>query len=398
MPDRPATTVAPTADATVVDLVDAVIEQALGERASDIHLEPTRKELLVRFRIDGLLRTVERVPHRMATHVTSSVKALANLDIAEKRVPQDGRRTSTIRGRDIDLRISTLPSLHGEKVVIRLLPQDAVITDMKTLGFSPEQLATYRGLLAHAQGLILNSGPTGSGKTTTLYASMLSKRDPTLNLVTIEDPIEYQLDGVVQVQLHPRAGLTFASGLRSILRQDPDVIMVGEIRDKETASIVFQSALTGHLVFSTLHTNDTAAAITRLVDIGVEPYLISSALIGVIAQRLVRRSCTACTVPVDLTREEIELLKLSLDAAGHRIARGKGCKACFNTGYWGREAVLEIMPTTDTIRQLIHDRAGEAAIREQALKLGMKTLVQSGIDKILAGITTPEELLRVLRL
>lgn len=385
-------------DATIQGLVDTIIRQALRERASDVHLEPLESGLRVRFRTDGLLRQVELIPATLAGLVVTRVKVMGNLDIAEKRVPQDGRRAVELDGRKVDLRISTAPMLHGEKAVIRLLPKDSSFASIQDLGFSPEKLGDYQGFLEHAQGLILITGPTGSGKTSTLYASLLRKRDDTINLVTIEDPIEYQLSGINQMQVNLKAKMTFANGLRAILRQDPDIVMVGEIRDAETAGIVFQSALTGHLVFSTLHTNDSIAAVTRLMDLGVEPYLISSATIGIVAQRLVRRVCPACKELYAPDPTVIEDLRIQVqDSRPASFARGRGCPDCFGTGYRGREAIFEILRITDELRDGILSKTHEQELRKVALAQGLEPLAQAGIRKVLDGITTPEELLRVIK-
>jgi len=387
-------------DRIIENLVDAILTQALNSRASDIHLEPRKNDLLVRFRIDGLLRNVETIPKDYKGVIISRVKIMANLDIAEKRVPQDGRTTIKIgekMGQDVDLRISTLPVMHGEKIVIRLLPQNQDALTLEQLGFNTWGIELYRNFLDKAQGLILITGPTGSGKTSTLYSSLLRVKDETLNIITVEDPIEYQLEDINQIQVHPKAGLTFASGLRSILRQDPDIIMVGEIRDAETANIVFQSALTGHLVFSTLHTNDTVSAVTRLIDMGVEPYLISSAVIGIIAQRLVRLVCNNCKEEYIPDKAILELLDLKQDRE-YKFVKSKGCANCFNTGYFGREGVFEILPVTEPIKELIHNRAKETEIRNKAKEEGLQTLKESAIEKLLQGLTTVDELVRVIML
>ncbi|MBC7542914.1 MAG: type II/IV secretion system protein [Candidatus Sericytochromatia bacterium] len=387
---------------TISQLVDAILQQALRDRASDVHLEPTKTDLIVRFRIDGLLRQVSAIPESLKGLILSRIKIMGNLDIGERRIPQDGRRAMVVgdaTGKDVelDLRISTLPTLHGEKIVIRLLPQSQEPITLKQLGFDPGALERYAGFVERAQGLILITGPTGSGKTSTLYASLMQVQDPTLNIVTIEDPIEYQLAGINQVQVHPKAGLTFANGLRSILRQDPDVIMVGEIRDAETASTVFQSALTGHLVLSTIHTNDSVSAVTRLIDMGIEPYLIASATIGVVAQRLVRLICLECKMPDRPDAALLMQLGLQPDEPGD-FARGQGCAHCFQTGYRGREAIVEVLLITPTIRDMIHDRSPDPDIRRLALKEGMVGLTDAGINKAKAGRTTIEELVRVVLL
>jgi type II secretory ATPase GspE/PulE/Tfp pilus assembly ATPase PilB-like protein len=378
-----------SSDATIQSLVDTIIRQALNDRASDIHLEPTEAGLVVRFRVDGLLRRVETIPSSLAGLVVTRVKIMGDLDIAEKRVPQDGRVAGTFDAQKVDMRISTAPMLHGEKAVIRLLPQVGSFTQIHELGFAPEGLGTYMDFLKHAQGLILITGPTGSGKTSTLYASLLQKRDETLNVVTIEDPIEYQLASINKMQVNLKAKLTFASGLRSILRQDPDIVMVGEIRDTETAGIVFQSALTGHLVLTTLHTNDSIAAVTRLMDLGIEPYLISSATLGIVAQRLIRRICLACKesyVPDPATLQDLALSPMDAPAT---FARGRGCKACYMTGYRGREAIFEVLSVTEELRAGILARKPEQELRRLALSQGMVPLAQAGLQKVCEGITKP---------
>ncbi len=387
---------------TISQLVDAILQQALRDRASDVHLEPTKADLVVRFRVDGLLRQISLIPESLKGPVLSRIKIMGDLDIGERRVPQDGRRAMTIvdengTAQDVDLRISTLPTLHGEKIVIRLLPQTQEQVTLARLGFDPGALARYEGFIQRAQGLILITGPTGSGKTSTLYASLLQVQNPSLNVVTIEDPIEYQLAGINQVQVHPKAGLTFASGLRSILRQDPDVIMVGEIRDLETANTVFQAALTGHLVLSTVHTNDSAAAVTRLVDMGIEPYLMASATLGVVAQRLVRLVCQECRVPYRPDPALLGQLGLAPDEPGD-FARGVGCAHCYQSGYRGREAIVEVLAITPGVRDQIHERVPEPEIRRLALSEGMISLTDAGIAKAKAGRTTIEELVRVVLL
>lgn len=384
----------PTDESTVSALVEDIITQALMDRASDIHLEPVAEGIVIRFRIDGILRQMDTIPKHLKNQVISHVKVIADLDIAERRVPQDGRVSKTLLGNKVDLRVSTLPTYHGEKVVVRLLPQNKSLIHLEDTGFGPQHLELYKTFLGRSQGLILLTGPTGSGKTSTLYASLNRLRRVTHNIVTIEDPVEYLLEGINQVQVHARAGLTFAGGLRSILRQDPDIIMVGEIRDKETSQIVFQSALTGHLVLSTLHTNDTVSAITRLVDMGVEHFLIGSALIGVVAQRLVRKICPHCSETYTPEPSAIQLLKLP--PAAYEFKRGAGCKECGGTGYFGREAIIELFPITHEIQSMIHDRVSEQKIRDYAIGHGMKTLAQAATEKVLEGKTTVEELLRVV--
>ncbi len=384
----------PADESTVSALVEDIITQALMDRASDIHLEPVAEGVIIRFRIDGLLRHIDTIPKHLKNQVTSHVKVLADLDIAERRVPQDGRVTKTLLGNKVDLRVSTLPVYHGEKVVVRLLPQNKSLVNLEDTGFSSDALEVYKTFLDRSQGLIMLTGPTGSGKTSTLYASLNRLRRVTHNIVTIEDPVEYLLEGINQVQVHTKAGLTFAGGLRSILRQDPDIIMVGEIRDRETSQIVFQSALTGHLVLSTLHTNDTVSAITRLVDMGVEHFLIGSALIGVVAQRLVRKICPHCQESYVPEASVVALIKLPVGE--YSFKRGKGCQHCGDTGYFGREAIIEIFPITHEIQAMIHERMSEQKIRDYAISKGMKTLAQAATDKVLEGKTTVEELMRVV--
>src|SRR6266436_4062098 len=374
--------------APIIKLVNGLLSQAVKDRASDIHVEPFERELLVRFRVDGMLYDVISPPKRFQPAITSRVKVMSGLNIAEKRLPQDGRIRLRVAGRDIDIRVSTIPTAFGERIVLRLLDRAQALVDLNLdrLGFSGDNLKKVDRLIRQSHGIILATGPTGSGKTTTLYACLSRINSPEKNIITIEDPIEYQLRGIGQMQVNPKIDLTFASGLRSILRQDPDVIMVGEIRDSETAEIAIQAALTGHLVFSTLHTNDSASAVTRLVEMGTEPFLVSSSVIAVMAQRLVRRVCDACrrTVhPDQATLAEIGLLPSAI--ANRTIyAGGAGCDACKQTGYRGRTGIHELLVIDDDVRTLIMKSADAAAIRRAATLGGMLTLRQDGATKVLA--------------
>lgn len=352
----------------VIKLVNMMVMQAVRERASDIHIEPEEETLSIRFRIDGILHEQNSPPKHFQSAIISRIKILANLDIAERRKPQDGRFQMKMENRQIDIRVSCVPTIYGENVVMRLLDTSSVILGLGQLGFSKTILERYKKLLKYSHGIILVTGPTGSGKTTTLYASLNTVNTPEKNIITIEDPVEYRLSGVRQIQVNPKVDLTFANGLRSILRQDPDIIMVGEIRDLETAEIAIQAALTGHLVFATLHTNDAPGAITRLIDMGMEPFLISSSVIGVIAQRLVRIICKEC--------------------------KGKGCNVCLNTGYKGRTGIYELMVNNEEIRRLTTKKSSLDEIRKAALNSGMKTLREDGLEKVKSGVTSQEEVLR----
>ena len=382
--------------APIIKLVNGILSQAVKDRASDIHIEGFELNMMVRFRVDGMLDDVLEPPKRFQPAITSRVKVMAGLNIAEKRLPQDGRIRLRIAGRDIDIRVSTIPTQYGERLVLRLLDraQEAVHTNLDHLGFSGENLRKLDRLIRQSHGIILATGPTGSGKSTTLYACLSRINSPEKNIITIEDPIEYQLRGVGQMQVNPKIELTFANGLRSILRQDPDVIMVGEIRDGETAAIAIQSALTGHLVFSTLHTNDSFGAVSRLLEFGIEPYLVSSSILAVLAQRLVRRLCPECREAYSPT--EAELARIGLDASHkeNQIYRSKGCRACRNSGYRGRLAIQELMVVDDEIRALVMQNSDAATLRRHCTSLGMKVLRQDGAERILAGETTIEELLR----
>jgi len=383
--------------APVVRMINALLLQALRERASDLHFEPYESRAVVRFRIDGMLRDALEPPRALHGALVSRLKIMAGLDIAEKRLPQDGRIALRIADRQVDVRVSTLPTGAGERIVLRLLDQEAARLDLATLGMSDETLAAVDRLIREPHGILLVTGPTGSGKTTTLYAALARLPRGSANMMTVEDPIEYALDGVAQTQVNPRIELTFARALRSILRQDPDVIMIGEIRDLETAQIAVQASLTGHLVLATLHTNDAASAITRLADMGVEPYLLASSLLGVLAQRLVRTLCTACRAAHAPSAGEARLLAdlgLAADAPAWSAA---GCAQCNQTGFSGRTGIYELLRIDETLRRVIHDGAGELALRDAALRAGMRRLRDDGARWIAAGRTSLAELTRVTR-
>jgi general secretion pathway protein E len=383
-------------DAPVIRAVNRLIADAVDARASDIHLEPTDDRLAVRFRIDGMLREMPSKPAAMRAPIVSRIKVMANLNIAERRLPQDGRLRLTVRGHEIDLRVATAPSIHGESVVMRILDRSNLSLDPKTLGFGPDLEAQFLAALAQPHGIMLVTGPTGSGKTTTLYAALAHLNAPDRKLTTIEDPIEYRLPGVVQSQINPGIGYTFSTALRSCLRQDPDVMMVGEIRDTETAQIAVQAALTGHMILSTLHTNTAAGAVTRLLDMGVEPFLLSSVLTGVLAQRLVRRLCPHCREPYEADAALIERLGIATDDSGpHTFYRPVGCPRCKNSGYAGRMAVFEFIRIDRDIAALILHRADTRAIADQAARTGYGTLRADGIAKARLGLTALEEVLRV---
>jgi type IV pilus assembly protein PilB len=383
-------------DAPIVRLVNLVIRQAIRDKASDIHLQPEVNKLRVRYRVDGLLHDSMSVPKPVQAPLISRIKVMAEMDIAEKRKPQDGRIGLTLAGREYDFRVSTYPGVNGEKVVMRILDKRAVQMNISKLGFPPTMLEDYEQLLNRSYGIICVTGPTGSGKSTTLYASLNRLNSTDRNILTIEDPVEYQLPGLTQAQVNLRAGVTFASALRTMLRQDPDIILVGEMRDSETALIAIESALTGHLVFSTLHTNDAPGAVARLMEMGIEPFLIASSVIGVLAQRLVRAICPDCkeayTPPVDAFRR----LNLAMDLESVTFYRGRGCDKCLRSGYRGRIAVFELMMLNDSIREKILKQAPTHVIRQEALEAGMITLRQDSMQKILEGITTMEEALRVI--
>ncbi len=381
-------------EAPVIKLVNHILSQAIDLGASDIHLEPFNDDLVLRYRIDGILHDFEAPPKRLQSAICTRIKIMSKLDISERRLPQDGRIRLKTSGKDIDMRISTLPTLYGESVVMRILDRGNITVSLDHLGFPEKELAQFVQLIQKPYGKILVTGPTGSGKTTTLYAGLQKINTPDKKIITIEDPVEYQLRGVNQIHVKPSIGLSFASGLRSIVRQDPDVIMVGEIRDSETADISIQAALTGHLVFSTVHTNDSAGAVTRLQDMGIESFLISSALLGVLAQRLVRTICKHCKEEYELEGALAEQMG-PWGRSGLKVFRGKGCKHCANTGFRGRMGIYELLIVDDKIRELILSSASSHLIRNQARKTGMKTLREDGWDKVIRGITTVEEVLRV---
>lgn len=380
-------------DTPVIKLVNTMIMQAVRDGASDIHIEPDQDLLRIRYRVDGMLHEVMSIPKHLHAGVISRIKIMADLDISEKRVPQDGRIQMRIGEKDIDLRLSTLPTIFGEKIVMRLLDKSSIKLGLGEIGFSSDTFKRFSGMIRRPYGLILVTGPTGSGKTTTLYAALNSINSIDKNIITIEDPVEYQLKVVNQVQVYPKVGVTFATGLRSILRQDPDIIMVGEIRDRETATIAIQAALTGHLVLSTLHTNDAAGAIVRLVDMGAEPFLVASSLLCVVAQRLIRRICPRCKKayqpPNDL------LISLGVKKVDISFMKGEGCQECRSTGYAGRDGIYELLAIDEGIRNLIVSKASSSAIRSQAISNGFVTLRAEGIKKALKGQTTVEEVLRV---
>jgi general secretion pathway protein E len=383
--------------APVIRMINALLLQALRERASDLHFEPYEARSVVRFRVDGVLRDVIEPPRALHAAIVSRLKIMASLDIAEKRLPQDGRIALKLGDKQVDVRVSTLPTGAGERVVLRLLDKDSARLDLAALGMSDDTLTRIDRLIREPHGIVLVTGPTGSGKTTTLYASLSRLPRGTTNMMTVEDPIEYALDGVAQTQVNPRIDLNFARALRAILRQDPDVIMIGEIRDLETAQIAVQASLTGHLVLATLHTNDAASAVTRLADMGVEPYLLASSLLGVLAQRLVRTLCPVCRVAAAPSPGEATMMAGMGLTAAHRVFTAPGCTQCNDSGYRGRTGVYELLIVDDAIRRMIHDGAGEPAIRDAALRAGMRTLRADGGRWIAQGSTSLAELMRVTR-
>ncbi len=378
-----------TDEAPVIRLLNSIIFQAVKERASDIHIEPFEREVEVRFRIDGLLYKMLTPPKVVQDALISRVKIMAGLNIAEKRLPQDGRLRVIVAGRDVDIRVSIIPTFFGERVVLRLLDKQRGVISLADIGFAPADVRTMERLLTRTSGIILVTGPTGSGKTTTLYAALSRINSPEKNIITIEDPIEYQLKGVGQIQVNPKIDLTFANGLRSILRQDPDIIMVGEIRDSETAEIAMQASLTGHLVLSTLHTNDAATAVTRLTDMGVEPFMVASTLSAVLAQRLVRVICPHCREEYKPEREYAGITLPEL------LYRGRGCDKCFNLGSMGRTGIYELLLIDSELCSMIIRQVPAGVIKEYAVSRGMRTLREDGLAKAAAGITTIEEVLRV---
>ncbi len=381
--------------APVRKLLNYILYQAIRDRASDIHLEPFEDEFKIRYRVDGVLYELEAPPLHLATALISRVKVMSGLDISETRIPQDGRIDLAIGGRPVDLRVSTLPTMFGESCVMRVLDRSVVSLDLYQIGLRDNEVARIKQLIDLPHGIILVTGPTGSGKTTTLYSALNHANDISMKIITTEDPVEYDLEGIVQVQINEEVGVTYSACLRSILRQDPDMILVGEIRDRDTAQIAIEASLTGHVVFSTLHTNDAPLAVTRLVDIGVEPFLIAATLEAVVAQRLVRRICPECRTLYEPSVEILRELDLGRDQVGDRkFAYGKGCKNCNGTGYRGRLAIFEIMVVSDTVKDLIMDRASNSVIRSTAREEGMQTLRESGLLAIFDGSTTVEEVLR----
>jgi general secretion pathway protein E len=386
-------------EAPVIRLVNLVFSRALEMRASDIHIEPFENRLTVRYRVDGVLHEVESPPKRLSAAIISRVKIMANLDIAERRLPQDGRIKLRIQGKEIDLRVSTVPITHGESVVMRILDKGGTPLEFSALGFDGIVLERFQHVLAQPNGIILVTGPTGSGKTTTLYTALARLNRPDVKIMTVEDPVEYQMPGINQIHVKPQIDLTFANALRSIVRQDPDIIMVGEIRDKETADMAVQAALTGHLVLSTVHTNDAPSTINRLLDMGVEDFLLTSTVIGIAAQRLVRTLCQHCKSPYSALPEVIEQMGLRRWQAKGEVTlyHAKGCEHCGGTGYFGRVSILEILLMSDSLRQLVMRHATATELRAQAVKDGMETMFENGLRKALAGVTTVEEVLRATR-
>ena len=386
-------------EAPVIKMVNLIMQRAIELRASDIHIEPFEQTLKVRLRVDGVLQEIDSPPVSSTAAVLSRIKIMAKLDIAERRLPQDGRIKLQMSGKELDLRVSTIPTLYGESVVIRLLDKESIVLDFSALGFTGRHSEQFFEVLAQPHGIVLITGPTGSGKSTTLYTALKQLNTPERKIITVEDPVEYQLEGINQIQAKPQIGLTFASALRSIVRQDPDVIMIGEMRDLETAKIAVQSALTGHLVLSTLHTNDAAGGVTRLLDMGLEEYLLSSTVNGILAQRLVRKLCPSCRqayqAPEAVVSELREKQLLEDDAGEVKLYRAVGCDECGDIGYKGRQAIIEFLPMSNAIRQQIMNHEEASAIQQQAIKEGMLTLYENGLQKAVQGITTLEEVLRV---
>jgi type IV pilus assembly protein PilB len=383
-------------DQPVIRLVNMIITQAVEKKASDIHIEPFEGDLLIRYRIDGILHEVMTTPKSLIPAVISRIKIMSNLKLDEKRVPQDGRIHMKIRERDLDLRVSTLPSLHGESVVMRLLDKKSMQVDLTKLGFADRDLNNFKKLISHPNGIVLVTGPTGSGKTTTLYSALNGLNQPDIKILTIEDPVEYNLKGIIQVQTNPKVGLTFATGLRSFLRQDPDIIMVGEIRDKETATIAIEAALTGHLVLSTLHTNDAVTSITRLIDMGIEPFLISSTMLGALAQRLARTICDSCGEPRPLHAELKKIFeKHGIEEKDVNMRVGAGCHICNMTGYKGRIGIYELLIANEAIREMIVRRTTSQDIEKVARTNGLVKLFEDGLLKVAQGRTTYEDLCRI---
>jgi general secretion pathway protein E len=385
-----------TSDAPIIKLVNLMLSQAVKARASDIHIEPAQNRIKIRYRVDGILYDRLSPPKHIQSTLTSRIKIMAKMNIAEKRLPQDGRIEIRIADKNVDIRVSTIPTSFGERVVMRLLDKTNVLLKASDLGMPENRLKEFDALIRSAHGIMLVTGPTGSGKTTTLYAALSTINRSDINIITIEDPVEYQIEGIGQIQVNPKIELTFAKGLRSIVRQDPDVILVGEIRDLETAEIAIQSALTGHLVFSTLHTNDASSAVTRLIDMGIESFLVTSSVLAILAQRLVRTICRNCREEYTPDKESLQSIGIDPDMAeGRRFYRGKGCPSCLNTGYLGRTGIFELMMLDDRVKNLILKTSDANAIKHRAVEQGMITLRQDGAQKVLNGITTIEEIFRV---
>ncbi len=381
-------------EAPVIKFVHSLLFRAIKERSSDIHVEPYEKELVVRNRVDGILYPMVAAPRKWHAPVVSRIKVMAGLDIAERRLPQDGRIKIRIGGKEIDIRVSIVPTAFGERAVLRLLDRSSILLGLSDIGLSANDLSVFERFLGRSNGIVLVTGPTGSGKTTTLYAALCRLDSGTKNIITIEDPIEYQIQGIGQIQVNPKIQLSFANGLRSILRQDPDIIMVGEIRDAETAEIAIQASLTGHLVLSTLHTNDSASAVTRLVDMGIEPFLVASSLSVVIAQRLVRKLCPSCKAPYVPSPAQWKKLGLA-DAPPGPFFSAVGCADCMTTGYMGRAGIFEVLPADDRLRALVLTRSDSDGIKSFAVSRGMRTILAAGAEKVIEGITSAEEVLRV---
>jgi type II secretion system protein E len=384
-------------ESAVVQMVNAIFAQAVRDAASDIHIEPYERDVKVRYRVDGMLSDMMRPPKRMHAALISRIKILGEMNIAERRLPQDGRIKITIAGRQIDVRVSIVPTVYGERAVMRLLDKGTALLGLEELGMMPDTLERFRKIISLPHGIILATGPTGSGKSTTLYASLQEIWSPSTNILTIEDPVEYQVPGISQVQVRPNIGLTFAHGLRSFLRQDPDVIMVGEIRDHETAEIAIHASLTGHLVFSTLHTNDASGAVTRLLDMGVEPFLVASSVVGVVAQRLLRRVCSNCAEPANYKIDQLRAIGIhESDFAKADFRLGRGCDKCQGTGYKGRQGLYELLIVDEPVRRMTVERAASSDIKNYAVQAqGMRSLLHEGRMAVMAGKTTPEEVLRV---
>ena len=385
-----------TSDAPIIKLVNLMLSQAVKARASDIHIEPSQNRIKIRYRVDGVLYDRLSPPKHIQSTLISRIKIMAKMNIAEKRLPQDGRIEIRIADKNVDIRVSTIPTSFGERVVMRLLDKTNVLLKASDLGMPENRLKAFDALIRSAHGIMLVTGPTGSGKTTTLYAALSTINRSDINIITIEDPVEYQIEGIGQIQVNPKIELTFAKGLRSIVRQDPDVILVGEIRDLETAEIAIQSALTGHLVFSTLHTNDASSAVTRLIDMGIESFLVTSSVLAILAQRLVRTICTDCREEYTPDKESLQSIGIDPDRVeGRKFYRGKGCPSCLNTGYMGRTGIFELMMLDDRVKNLILKTSDANAIKHRAVEQGMITLRQDGAQKVLNGITTIEEIFRV---